>query len=64
MRRAYVIARILTGLVFLVFGVNGLLHFIPMPQPGGVAGQFMGALFSSHLLAVGGHDLLDADSDL
>ena len=39
------IARYLLGLVFLVFGLNGFLHFIPMPPPAGVAGQFLGALF-------------------
>jgi putative oxidoreductase len=49
------IARILLGLVFLVFGANKLHAFMPMgPMPTGVAGQFMGALFASkYLLAVG-----------
>ena len=47
-----VIARFLLGLIFLVFGLNGFLHFIPMPPPTGVAGQFMGALFVSHFLSV------------
>jgi uncharacterized membrane protein YphA (DoxX/SURF4 family) len=43
------IARILLGLLFLVFGLNGFLHFIPMgPMPIGVAGQFVGALANSH----------------
>ena len=46
------IARFLLGLIFLVFGLNGFLHFIPMPPPTGVAGQFMGALFVSHFLSV------------
>ena len=45
------IARILLGLVFLIFGLNGFLHFIPMPPPTGLAGQYMGALFVSHYLA-------------
>ena len=40
-----VIARFLLGLIFLVLGLNGFLHFIPMPPPFGIAGQFMGALF-------------------
>ena len=52
MRTASVIARYLAGLIFLVFGLNGFLHFIPMPPPGGVAGQFMGALYASHYLWV------------
>ena len=44
------IARNLLGLIFLVFGLNGFFHFLPMPLPGGVAGQFFGALFVSHYL--------------
>ena len=50
MKIATLIARILLGLLFLVFGLNGFLHFIPMPPPPGLAGQFMGALFVSHYL--------------
>jgi putative oxidoreductase len=49
---AVLIARILLGLLFLVFGLNGFLHFIPMPPPSGLAGQYMGALFVSHYLVV------------
>jgi uncharacterized membrane protein YphA (DoxX/SURF4 family) len=49
---AGLIARYLLGLIFVVFGANGFLHFIPMPPPPGVAGQFMGALFVSHVLVV------------
>ncbi len=45
-----VIARLLLGLVFLVFGLNGFLHFIPSSPPPGTAGQFIGALFVSHYL--------------
>src|ERR1700751_3449461 len=52
MKIAVLIARILLGLLFLVFGLNGFLHFIPMPPPTGLAGQFMGALFVSHFLVV------------
>ncbi len=50
MKVASLIARYLLGLIFLIFGANGFLHFIPMPPPAGVAGQFMGALFVSHML--------------
>jgi putative oxidoreductase len=46
------IARILLGLLFLVFGLNGFLHFIPTPLPSGLAGQYMGVLFVSHYLVV------------
>ena len=52
MKITSVIARFLLGLIFLVFGLNGFFHFIPMPPPTGVAGQFMGALFVSHYLDV------------
>ena len=52
MRTASVIARYLAGVIFLVFGLNGFLNFIPMPPPGGIAGQFMGALDASHYLWV------------
>src|ERR1700743_2244242 len=52
MKTASTIARYLAGLIFLVFGLNGFLNFIPMPPPGGLAGQFMGALYVSHYLWV------------
>ena len=52
MRTASVIARYLVGLIFLVMGLNGFLHFIPFPPPPGIAGQFMGALYVSHYLWV------------
>jgi len=48
MKTASHIARILLGLIFTVFGLNGFLHFIPLRLPSGVAGQFIGALFVSH----------------
>ena len=34
MRTASVIARYLAGVIFLVFGLNGFLNFIPLPPPG------------------------------
>ena len=49
------VSRFLLGFIFLVFGLNGFLHFIPMPPPSGVAGQFLGAMFvSKYLLVVSG----------
>jgi putative oxidoreductase len=49
MKIASIIARYLLGLIFLVFGLNGFLHFIPMPPPkGALAAQFGGAIFGSH----------------
>ncbi len=43
-----VIARVLMGLAFFVFGLNGFLHFIPQPKtmPQG-AGAFFGALMNT-----------------
>ena len=52
MKITSMIARFLLGLIFLIFGLNGFFHFLSMPAPTGVAGQFMGALFVSHLLIV------------
>src|ERR1700736_3591079 len=52
MKIASVIARVLLGLIFLVFGLNGFLHFIPMPPPTGVAGRVFVAVFSSPYLGV------------
>jgi putative oxidoreductase len=52
MRPVSVIARYLAGVIFLVMGLNGFLNFIPLPPPGGIAGQFIGALYVSHYLWV------------
>ena len=52
MNVASTIARYLLGLIFLTFGLNGFLHFIPMPPPTGVAAQFFGALFVSKFYVV------------
>jgi uncharacterized membrane protein YphA (DoxX/SURF4 family) len=53
MRIVALIARLLLGLIFFVFGLNGFLQFLDMgPMPAGLAGQFIGALFQSHYLWV------------
>jgi len=52
MKLTSTIARILLGVLFLVFGLNGFLQFIKLPPPTGAAAQFMGALFVSHEIAV------------
>jgi putative oxidoreductase len=52
MKTASAVARYLAGVIFLVFGLNGFLHFIPLPPPSGVAGQFMSALYVSHYLTL------------
>jgi len=46
-RRIPAVARVLLGGIFLVFGLNHFLHFIPMPPPEGDAAAFMGALAAS-----------------
>ena len=49
MKIVTLIARILLGLTFVVFGLNGFLNFLSMgPMPTGLAGQFVGALVLSH----------------
>jgi len=48
MKIATLLARVLLGLIFVVFGSNAFLHFIPMPPPAGLAGDYMKALFMSH----------------
>src|SRR6185437_4869511 len=42
------VARILLGLIFVFFGLNGFLNFLKGPMPSGLALQFMGALIQSH----------------
>ena len=50
MKVATVIARILLGLVFVVFGSNAFLQFMPMPEMTGPPAQFIGALASTGYL--------------
>ena len=53
MKIVTLVARLLLGLIFLVFGLNGFLNFLSMgPMPTGLAGQFIGALAQSHYLLV------------
>ena len=52
MKYAIIIARVLLGLVFAVFGSNAFLHFIPMLPMQGQAGAFIGSLVSSGYIYV------------
>ena len=53
MKITALISRYLLGLVFFVFGLNGFLHFIPVPPPKEpLAGQYLGALAASHYFVV------------
>ncbi len=48
MKYVIIIARVLLGLLFAVFGANGFLHFMgPIPPIPGDAGAFIGALINS-----------------
>jgi len=52
---ATIVARVLLGLIFVVFGSNIFLHFIPMPPlPATLAGDFSKALMQSHYIYVVG----------
>ncbi len=46
------VARILLGLVFVVFGLNFFLQFLPQPKHGADAGAFLGALVAGKILTV------------
>jgi len=39
--------RLLLGLMFFVFGLNGFLNFLPQPPMEGAAAQFLGGLASA-----------------
>jgi putative oxidoreductase len=55
MKVATIVARILLGLIFVVFGLNIFLHFIPMPpMPDTPATQFGKILMQSHYMLVVG----------
>jgi putative oxidoreductase len=54
MKHVFTAARILLGIIFLVFSANYWLQFIPIPgQPEGSHGaSFMGAIFATKFLTV------------
>ena len=52
MKQIATIARILLGLLFVVFGLNGFLKFIPTPLPPGPASQFMEVMVVSRFYTV------------
>jgi len=51
MKILVLVSRLLLGLIFTIFGLNGFLQFMNMPQPQGLAGQYMTVLYTSHYLA-------------
>jgi putative oxidoreductase len=53
MKIASTVARLLLGLMFTVFGLNGFLHFIPNPPvPPGLMHDFVMTLFESGFYVV------------
>ena len=48
MKVVVLVCRILLGLMFFVFGLNDLLHFIHMPLPDGDALTWMGIMGAHH----------------
>jgi uncharacterized membrane protein YphA (DoxX/SURF4 family) len=54
------IARVLLGLIFVFFGSNAFLHFLPMPPlPQGVAGEYLHAFFASgYVYVIGGFQVI------
>jgi putative oxidoreductase len=52
MKITVLIARILLGLIFVFFGLNGFLNFLHAPLPPGPAGQFLGVLYHTFYLTI------------
>ena len=60
MKIATIIARVFLGLIFVFFGSNAFLHFLPMPPlPQGVTGEYLHAFFASgYVYVIGGVQVL------
>jgi putative oxidoreductase len=60
MKVAVIVARVLVGLIFVFFGSNAFLHFLPTPPPSATpAGQFLDSLVASrYVLVIGGCQVL------
>jgi len=53
MKIVTIIARLLLGLIFVVFGSNAFFHFMPMPPPPpGLVGEFLHVFFASGWVCV------------
>lgn len=53
MKIVVVISRYLLGVIFTLFGFNGIFHFIPAPPPHSLlAVQFLTMMYASHFMAV------------
>ena len=63
MKIVFLIARILLGIMFTIFGANAFFSFLPMILPPGDAGQFLAILLRTHYVwFVGGIQLIAAFS--
>ncbi len=49
-KTAITAARYALGLLLLIFGLNGFLHFLPMPEMPEAAGRFLGAMVETGYL--------------
>jgi putative oxidoreductase len=60
MKVATVIARVLLGLIFVVFGSNAFFRFLPMPAPPpNLAGDYLRVFFASgYVYVIGGFQVL------
>lgn len=59
MKIATIVAQVLVGLTFVIFGSNAFLQFMKGPLPPGLAGEFVTVLFvSKYVLFVGGVQVL------
>src|SRR5207237_10913163 len=60
MQVATIIARVFLGLIFVVFGSNAFLRFLPMPPlPQGVTGEYLHAFFASgYVYVIGGFQFI------
>lgn len=58
MKIVVLIARLLLGLLFILMGANGFLHFMKMPLPPGDAGVFLGLLVTHMSVLVFGTQLV------
>ena len=53
MKIAALVSRILLGLIFLTFGLNGFLHFIPQPPPTpGLMKDYFTVMVMSHYMVL------------
>ncbi len=60
MKVVSIIARVLLGLIFVVFGSNAFFHFLPMPPPpANLAGDFLKVFIASgYIYVIGGLQVL------